>query len=43
MATVSAFSQDTSPGWFLHNQEVSVANLPGAPLIAHFAMSGLRA
>jgi len=28
MATVSAFAQDTSPGWFLHNQEVSVANLP---------------
>jgi len=28
MATVSAFSQDVSPGWFLHNQEVSVANLP---------------
>ena len=28
MATVSAFAQDVSPGWFLHNQEVYVANLP---------------
>jgi hypothetical protein len=28
MARVSAFAQDVSPGWFLHNQEVSVANLP---------------
>jgi len=29
MAPVSAFSQDLSqPGWFLHNQEVYVANLP---------------
>jgi hypothetical protein len=29
VATVSAFAQDVSPGtWFLHNQEVIVANLP---------------
>jgi hypothetical protein len=29
IATVSAFAQDASPGtWFLHNQEVYVANLP---------------
>jgi len=28
LATVSAFSQDISSGWFLNNQEVRVANLP---------------
>ena len=28
IATVSAFAQEVSPGWFLHNQEVYVANLP---------------
>lgn len=28
LATVSAVSQDISPGWFLQNQEFRVANLP---------------